>query len=288
VRTDDPVVLRLPVHWENWINVLLGAVGFPVGAVLAVRGYQHHAWLSLVIGIALVLLMFPLLTLSGREVLRRPVLRTRTLVLPRTFHRARRLELSEVSGVGLIYEAGGQRACWSLRVWMLDGNTYGIESVRTFARGQRQPNQPPPPPGTPRRHRPRLDWATLATTPAGRATAAIDRQVREIQGPGGALAMLAEQGTAPSYGTYLAYFSADGRIGWLADRPGEADPGDTDDWRAADGGTGSAEAASAGPGSGRTGSGRTGSGRTGSGRTGRGAANGASDDDLFGDAELGR
>ena len=217
VADADPLIERLPVHWESWINVVLGVIFFPVGAVVAYRGFHAHTWVSLVIGLAICLLAIPLLAMSGLEVLRRPSLRDRTLVLPRGVHRPRRVDLAEISGVGLIYEASGQRASWSLRIWLADGNTFGVDSVRTFVRGRRGPEQPPPPPGIPRRHRPRLDWATLAATPAGRATLRIDRQVRWVQGPHGPLARLRDQCFAPSYGIYLAFFSPDGEIGWLTD-----------------------------------------------------------------------
>lgn len=228
VQRDDPLLLRLPVHWESWVTVVLGLLLVPAGLDELVRGLHDRQWLRAVIGLVLTLFGLPLLAYSGREVLWRPTLRTRTLVLPRALHRARQLPLAEMSGVGLLYEIGGPRAGWFLRVWMTDGNTYGIGAVRSYARGHRPPDQPAPPDGTPRWHRPKLDWQRQADTPAGRATLAIAKQVLAVQGPSGPLAEWAEQTVAPSYGTYLAFWSPDGRMGWLEGEEwsGGADNGD--------------------------------------------------------------
>jgi hypothetical protein len=212
---EDPLVRRLPVHWESWLNVVLGVLFFPLGAYLLVRGVADRSIWPGLVGAAICLLSLPLLVMSGREVFRRPVLRTLSLVLPRTLHRSRWIPLEQISGVGLIYEVGGPRAGWSLRVWTVDGSTFAVPSVRSYARGHKPPNQPMPPSGTPRWHRPRLDWRAQAKTPAGRAVIAIDRQVRMVQGPDGALARSMEQCVAPSYGTYLAFWSPDGQTGWL-------------------------------------------------------------------------
>ncbi|MGX7681967.1 hypothetical protein ACSMXN_24040 [Jatrophihabitans sp. DSM 45814] len=215
MQSDDPLVQRLPAHWESWLTVALGAVCFPLGVYLLVHGILDSSLWFGITGAAVCLASFPLLALSGREVLRRPLLRTSTLVLPRTFHRSRTLALGDISGVGLLYEIGGPRDGWSMRVWTVDGSTYGVDTVRTYARGRKQGRQPAPPPGTPRWHRPRLDWGALAKTGAGRAVTAVDRQVRLVQGPAGPLAESMDQCFAPSYGTYLAFWSPDGQVGWL-------------------------------------------------------------------------
>lgn len=195
--------------------MVLGGVSFPIGGYLLVRGFIDGSLWPGVIGAAICLVSFPLLAVSGREVVRRPQLRTQTLVLPRTFHEPRRLPLADISGVGLLYEVGGPRAGWSMRVWMSDGASYGVDSVRSYIRGRKQADQPPPPPGTPRWHRPRLNWKALAQTRAGRAVMAIDEQVRAVQGPQGPLQESMDQCFAPSYGTYLAFWSPDGQLGWL-------------------------------------------------------------------------
>jgi hypothetical protein len=213
--SDDPVMLRLPVHWESWVTFALGLGVFPTGGYLLLRGLDEPSILLGVIGVVLALLGFPLLAFSGREVFRRPRLHARTLVLPRTFHRSRHVPLEQISGVGLLYEIGGPRAGWSMRIWLADGNTYGIDSVRSYARGKRPAQQPPPPEGTPRWHRPRLDWGAQARTPAGRAALAVTRQVLAVQGTAGVLATSMDQCFAPSFETYLAYWSPDGQIGWL-------------------------------------------------------------------------
>jgi hypothetical protein len=117
----------------------------------------------------------------------------------------------------MLYEVGGPRPGWSMRIWTVSGESYGVPSVRSYRRGLKMPGAPPPPDGTPRWKRPRLDWTAQAGTPAGKATIRVFRQALQIQGPEGPLVLDAEQTTAPSYGTYLAYWSPDGRIGWLQD-----------------------------------------------------------------------
>jgi hypothetical protein len=220
VPKDDPLIRRLPVHWESWVTVVIGALLLPLGAYLLMRAYLDSLLLSGIIGAVLCLLALPLVTISGHEVLRQPTLRERTLVLPRRYHRSWRIPLAEISGVGLIYDLGAVRAGWLLRVWTVDGSSYGIESVRTYIRGHKHPELGLPPVKVARRKRPRLDWKAIAVTPAGRATATLDQQVRRVQGPDGPLARQMEQCTGPSYGIYLAYWSADGQIGWLG--PDEA------------------------------------------------------------------
>ena len=216
------------MHWESWVTVVLGVLIVPAGIYELSHGIGDRQLLRSVIGLALTLFGLPLLAASGHEVCSRPSLHARSLVLPRILHRDRRLPLTELTGIGLLYEIGGPRAGWFLRVWLIDGNTYGIPSVRSYARGHRAADQPAAPPGTPRRHRPKLDWQRQARTPAGRATLAVARQVLAVQGQSGPLATRAEQTAAPSYGTYLAFWSPDGRIGWLdGDEPVDGATGET-------------------------------------------------------------
>jgi hypothetical protein len=208
--------MRLPLHWETYLNVVVAVLAFPVGAFLLVRAFQVHSIVAGVVGAAICLAMLPVLILSGRELLLRPVLRSRTLRLPWGITGARRLELSDVSGVGLLYDAGGPRAEWVLWVWMADGNRYAVESVRTFTRGHKEKGRPAAPPHIPKRRRPRLDWATIAHTPAGRATTAIDKQARLVQGLDGPLTRR-DQRTASFLGAYYALWSPDGEMAWLPD-----------------------------------------------------------------------
>jgi hypothetical protein len=215
VPSDDPLVRQLPIHWESLVTVTIGVLLLPVAAYLLARAVSLSSLLDGVVGAVVLLLAFPLLALSAREVFRPPQLRSRTLVLRRMMHRSIRIPLAEISGVGLIYDLGAVRAGWFLRVWTIDGASYGIDSVRTYVRGAKHPELGPPPFKVRRRKRPRLDWKAIAITPAGRATTSIHRQCRAVQGPRGSLSTLAEQCYGPSYGTYLAFWSADGRIGWL-------------------------------------------------------------------------
>jgi hypothetical protein len=210
----------MPVHWETYLNVVLAAAVFPIGVLLLVRGFDRHSFAAGVTGAALCLLMLPLLILSGRELLLRPVLRTKTLRLPWGITGARRLRLADMSGVGLLYDAGGPRAEWVLWVWMSDGNSYPVESVRSFNRGHKESGRPPAPPHIPKRRRPRLDSATLSRTRAGEATIAIDRQARAIQGASGPLRRM-DQCNASFLGAYYAYWSPDGQMGWLPDDENE-------------------------------------------------------------------
>ena len=210
----DPLVRLLPAHWESWFTAGLGLVLFPVGVVVFVHGVQLGSIVFGIAGAVVALLSFPLLAVSGMEVLRRPALRTTQLVIPRTFRRSHRVALEDISGVGLLYEIGGPRPGWSLRVWTQDGGSLGVPTVRSYRRGHRAPDQPPPPDGTPRRHRPRLDWQAQAQTPAGRAATAVGAEVLRVQGAHGPLATRRDQCSAPCWGTYLAYWSPDGEIGW--------------------------------------------------------------------------
>lgn len=212
---DDVLIQRLPVHWESWLTSVLGVLLLPVAGLLLDHAYRHSDLIYAGLGAVTVLVAFPLLALSGHEVLRRPQLRRQTLVLPRTFHRSLRVPLSEISGVGLVYDIGAVRRGWLLRIWTTDGASYGIDSVRTYVRGDKHPEHGMPLYKVPRRKRPRLDWKAIASTRAGQATTAIHRQCRAVQGRQGPLTVLAEQCYAPSYGIYLAFWSADGRIGWL-------------------------------------------------------------------------
>jgi hypothetical protein len=207
----------MPVHWESWVNVVLGVTLLPIGVVLLVHGVTHRAIVAGICGVVLCLIALPLLVQSGTEVLRRPRLYERVLVVTTGWHRSVRIPLHEISGVGMLYEIGGPRSGWTMRIWTVNGDSYGVPSVRSYRRGLKLASAPPPPRGTPRWHRPRLDWVAQAGTPAGRATGRVFRQVLQVQGPAGPLVLEAEQTTAPSYGTYLAYWSPDGRIGWLRD-----------------------------------------------------------------------
>ncbi|UQX88371.1 hypothetical protein M6D93_19130 [Jatrophihabitans telluris] len=211
----DPVLRRFYAHWESWVAAVLGASVLPAGVVFLRRGIDRSSILLGVIGVVLCLVSLPLLIQSGLEVLRPPQLRQHTLVVPRYLHRSRRIPLETVAGVGLIYEIGGARAGWTMRLWTTDGSSYSVDAVRSFVRGHRQKTAPRPPEGTPWRHRPRLDWQAQANTRAGRATTAVFKQVVAVQGPSGPLVRLMEQCSAPSFGTYLAFWSPDGRIGWL-------------------------------------------------------------------------
>lgn len=215
VPNDDLLVQRLPVHWESWFTAVLGALLLPAAAELIDQAYRKSSLVLAGIGSVLLLVALPLLVVSGREVVRRPQLRRFSLVLPRPFHRAIRVPLADISGLGLIYDLGAVRRGWLLRIWTTDGASYGVDAVRTYIRGDKHPEQGKPLYKVPRRKRPRLDWKAIASTPAGRATAAIHRQCRAVQGREGPLTMLSEQCYSPSYGIYLAFWSADGRIGWL-------------------------------------------------------------------------
>jgi hypothetical protein len=209
--------MRLPVHWETYVNVVLALIVFPTGVLFLVRAFHSNSLALGVVGAALCLLMLPLLILSGREFSMRPALRTKTLRLPWSLTGARRLKLVDVSGVGMLYDAGGPRAQWVLWIWMADGNSYPVESVRTFARGHKEAGRPPPPAHIPKRRRPRLDWATVSRTRAGQATIAIDRQVRLVQGHSGPLAGRMDHTQALFLGAYYAFWSPDGQIDWLPD-----------------------------------------------------------------------
>jgi hypothetical protein len=216
VNADNPLVMRMPVHWETYVNVVLAVVVFPIGVFLLVRGLDRHLFAAGITGAALCLLMLPLLILSGRELLLRPVLRTHTLRLPWGITGARHLQLADVSGVGMLYDAGGPRAEWVLWIWMSDGNSYSVESVRTFTRGHKEKGRPPAPPHIPKRRRPRLDWATVSRTRAGQAAIVIDRQARVVQGDSGPLRRMDQTG-ASFLGAYYAYWSPDGQMDWLPD-----------------------------------------------------------------------
>jgi hypothetical protein len=229
VAVRDPLVVRLPVHWESYLNVVLATLVFPIGAFFLVRGIQLHSLAAGLAGATVCLLMLPLLILSGRELLLRPTLRTRSLVLPWGITGSRHLQLADLSGVGLLFDAGGPRSEWVLWVWMADGNRYAVELVRTFVRGHKQPHQPPAPSHIPRRRRPRLDWAAIAATPAGRTTTTIYQQALQLQGVDGPLAARMDQCTAAFLGVYLAFWSPDGQIGWLSDRSTELLRDDTQD-----------------------------------------------------------
>jgi hypothetical protein len=229
VAVRDPLVLRLPVHWESYLNVLLATLVFPIGVFFLVRGIQLHSLVAGFAGGTLCLLMLPLLILSGRELVLRPKLRTRSLVLPWGVTGSRRLQLADLSGVGLLFDAGGPRSEWVLWVWMADGTSYAVELVRTFVRGHKQPHQPPAPSHIPRRRRPRLDWAAIAATPAGKATISIYQQALRLQGVDGPLAAQMDQCTASFLGVYLAFWSPDGQIGWLSDSSTDTQQDETQD-----------------------------------------------------------
>lgn len=213
----DPKIKRLPVHWETYVNAVLVLLLLPTSAVLLVRGINERSLVPGLIGVVLGLASLPLLMSVGRELLFRPTLRTHTLVLPWGITGARHLDLADVSGLGLLYDTGGPRSAWVLWVWMMDGNSYPLDSVRAFTRGHKVTNQQPAPAHIPKRRRPRLDWSTLSRTGAGRTAFVIEHQAQIVQGPSGPLTTRRDERGAAFLGSYLAYWSPDGSMGWLDD-----------------------------------------------------------------------
>lgn len=211
--------------WWFYLSLMIG--GLAIGILLLSVGAIRNRTAPLVTGIALTPL-FALLVLFGALPILRQVTVTDTILSIPRFIRGKKIPVSQIMGVGLLYRRTPHTRApegWFLEVWESSGamtqlGQYIVTSLlertppksgekRSFIRFGRDLARPLP----------HEDAAVLAATRPGRIATEIYEWVLSRQGPNGPLATRAAQKSATYEGSgltqNLAWWSPDGTMGRL-------------------------------------------------------------------------
>lgn len=204
--TELPNVLQ-GTRFLTWFYAVVATLGITAIVV----GIALGAWGAVVWG-GLMLLLFLLGYVLGRQAFLHKRLTSHSLIVPRPLRGRRSIPLAEISGVGLRYSSAGRSSGWYLKLWTdATAKTLNLSGpLRYRVPGDRHVFQ------RTSGYVLAMDSTFLAGTPAGRVATTIFERACEVQGPNGPLITHAYQVTAPSRGgLHTAYWSPDGPCGPL-------------------------------------------------------------------------